>query len=84
MNNILLILVISIMNLLCFYFGAKIGQKVVRNEEIKPIIPNPIDAIEKRQEKLEQEKENEIIDTIMHNIDVYDGSPIGQKDIPKR
>lgn len=82
MEQILLILIISITNLLCFYFGAKIGQKVINKEELKVRI-NPSQIIEERKSKKIQEKENEKMDTIMHNIDVYDGTSLGQKDIPK-
>lgn len=82
MEQLILIIVIGTMNLLCFYFGAKVGQKVVNREEIK-VLPNPIKAYQKHQEKKEQEKETEVMDTILHNIDAYDGTSIGQKDIPR-
>lgn len=82
MNELILIIVVGIMNILCFYFGAKIGQKVVNKEEIK-IIPNPVQTYQKHQAKLEEEKEAEIMDTILENIDAYDGTGIGQKDIPR-
>lgn len=82
MNELILIVVVGIMNLLCFYFGAKIGQKVVNKEEVK-ILPDPIQTYQKHQAKKEQEKEAEIMDTILENIDAYDGTGIGQKDIPR-
>ena len=35
METIILIISIGIMNILCFFIGAKIGQKVIKGEEIK-------------------------------------------------
>lgn len=82
---LVLIGMIGLMNIVCFYIGAKIGQKVVKNEPL--IIKTPMEAvkekIEDRTYKREQEKQDEIIDTIQHNIDIYDGTTIGQKDLPR-
>jgi hypothetical protein len=65
----------------CFFVGAKIGQKVVKGEEIKApeiTIPTPIrDYQRKKQAEAEQNK----IDTIMQNIESYDGTSVGQKDV---
>lgn len=82
MREIILIVVVGIMNILCFYFGAKTGQKVINKEEVK-ILPDPVKAYQKHQAKKEQEKESEVMDTILHNIDAYDGTSIGQKEIPR-
>ena len=82
---LVLIGMICLMNIVCFYIGAKIGQKVVKNEPL--IIKTPMEAvkekIEDRAYKREQEKQDELIDTIQHNIDIYDGTTIGQKDLPR-
>lgn len=82
---LVLIGMIGLMNIVCFYIGAKIGQKVVKNEPL--IIKTPMEAvkekIEDRTYKREQEKQDELIDTIQHNIDIYDGTTIGQKDLPR-
>lgn len=82
MDQLTLIIVIGTMNLLCFYFGAKIGQKVISGKEVK-IIENPIDAFKEHKEKEKQEEENKVLDVIQQNIDAYDGTPYGQKDIPR-
>lgn len=81
--EIVLVLITGIMNILCFYFGAKIGQKVINNEPVKMKIKSPIQAIKEHEERKEIKREQEIEETIMHNIDVYDGTSIGQKDIPR-
>jgi len=82
MEQIILIVIIGTMNILCFYFGAKVGQKVVNKEEIK-VLPNPVKAYQEHTERKEAEKENEVMETILHNIDTYDGTSYGQKDIPR-
>ena len=80
----MIIAVISIANILCFLFGAKIGQIVSKGEDIElPKMPSPKEAIDKYKDKKEQEKELERNKIIMENIDNYDGTPIGQKDVPR-
>ena len=83
METIILVLSIGIMNILCFFIGAKVGQKVVKGEDIK--LPNPIKAIEETKEtwefKKEQDEENERLKIQLENIDNYNGTPLGQKDI---
>ena len=77
---ILIILVVGIMNVLCFFIGAKIGQKVSKGEPIEA--PNPVKAIRKELDSFEQRKELEKYKIINENIDSYNGTSIGQKDIP--
>ena len=85
METVLIIVSIGIMNILCFFIGARVGQKVVRQEKIEL---NPIKVLnkskEERKEKKEKELEDEYIKTVMYNIDNYNGTSIGQKDIPSR
>ena len=79
--DILLIMAVGVVNIICFFVGAKIGQKVVKGEEIKApeiTIPTPIqDYRKKKQAEAEQNK----IDIIMQNIEAYDGTSAGQKDV---
>ena len=81
--TVLIIVTSSIFNIICFFLGAKIGQKVVKNESIKIIDKSPIEAIREKQENKELKRQQEIDDVIKHNIDVYDGTPLGQRDIPR-
>ncbi len=72
--------------LLCiisFIVGAKIGQSTVMGKEIKLPNMNPINAIHDIEDSIEQRKEIERNRIIAENIDAYDGTGIGQKDIPK-
>lgn len=76
-----MILILGALNIVCFFVGAKIGQKVVKGEEIKApeiTIPTPVqDYRKKKQAEAEQNK----IDTILNNIEAYNGTSAGQKDV---
>lgn len=80
MNNILLVVAVGVMNLLSFYLGAKLsnGEKV--NIELSNL--NPVKKIEEYKEKKDEQKERERLEIIKQNIDNYDGTSEGQKDIP--
>ena len=79
------ILIICLSNLLCFIVGAKVGQKIVRQEKIEL---NPVKAVKNTitEHKVQKEKEaeDEYIKAILHNIDVYDGTSVGQVKVPVR
>ena len=84
MELIFIILINSTANILCFFLGTKIVQKVMKNENLKvPKIKNPIKKVEEHKEKKELEKEIEKNNIILENIDNYDGTPIGQKELPR-
>jgi hypothetical protein len=78
-------IIICLSNLLCFIVGAKVGQKVVRQEKIDL---NPVkavnDAVRVHKESKVKEAEDEYYKAIYQNIDNYTGDSIGQIDIPKR
>lgn len=82
--SIVAVLFISGLNIVCFFIGAKVGQKVVKGEEVQ--LPNPIkeirEEIKEREEERAANKEQEMFETLAYNIDVYDGTGIGQKEIP--
>lgn len=81
--DILTILVTGTLCIVCFFVGAKVGQKVVNGEPIELPTLNPMDAIRDREEKKEAKKEQEKIEAIMRNIERYNGSSLGQEDIPR-
>lgn len=80
--TILISILISTINLLCFYFGVRIGQKVAKKEEIKLEGLNPVKVIETINQSNEDRKEQERMRIIAENIDAYDGTGLGQQDIP--
>jgi hypothetical protein len=78
---IIMLLVMGVMYALMFALGAKIGQSVVKGEKVELPSLNPFDAYKKHEAKKEAEKEQEKFDTIMQNIECYDGTGKGQKDV---
>ena len=82
--EIILCTVFGVFILLSFVIGVRIGQKVNNDE---PIRLNPIRAIDEYKEEKEvkrQIKEAESkLNVMFDNIDTYDGTGLGQKDIPR-
>ncbi len=69
-------------NVVCFWIGAKVSQKVQRGEVLEA--PNPMKAIRENRSRKEAEFEANRESTILENIENYDGTGRGQKDIPRR
>ena len=78
----LLLALVSIGNIACFVIGAKVGQKVSKGEDIKTPNLNPIAAFREREAKKEADMKQNRIDTILRNIEGYDGTSRGQEDVP--
>ena len=81
--ELLLLAVMCAANILCFMIGAKVGQTVAKGESVEMPNLNPMEAIREHKSKQEAEREQERIDVIMQNIESYDGTSIGQKDVPR-
>jgi hypothetical protein len=77
----LLIAAVALSNIFCFMIGAKVGQAVVKGEKVD--LPNPAKAIREHKQRKNAEQVQNRLDTIMHNIESYDGSSLGQRDVPK-
>ena len=65
----------------CFLIGAKVGQTVSKGESIELPSVNPFEAYRKHEAKKEAQAEQERIDTIMRNIECYDGTGNNQEDV---
>lgn len=65
-----------------YTLGLRNGYKLSKKEEITIPDLNPVNVINKQIEIHEQKKEQEVIDIMMSNIDNYDGTGLGQVDIP--
>ena len=74
-------IVLAISNILCFIIGAMVGQKVVKGEDIK--LPSPVKAIKEHKKQVEAEQAQSKLDTIMSNVESYNGTSFGQKDVPR-
>lgn len=81
--EVLLLAVMGAVNVLCFVIGAKVGQTVSKGEEIELPSVNPVEAYLANKAKKEAQKEQKKIDVIKQNIDNYDGTSNGQKDVPR-
>lgn len=66
---------------ICFLVGAKVGQKVSKGEAVELPSVNPIKAIREREARKEAEAEANKFDTILRNIEKYDGTARGQEDV---
>jgi hypothetical protein len=78
------ILAVGFVCVACFLIGAKVGQAVSRGEKVETPTINPMKAYREHQAKKEAEKESDRIAVIMSNIENYDGTEQGQKDLPGR
>lgn len=81
METIILIMLVGVLMLLAFLVGARTSQKAHRGEEIKLPNINPVKAFEEHTRRVEAKEEQEAYDTMLENIDNYDGTALGQKDI---
>ena len=81
MEAVIVLMICTLLNTVCFYIGAKVGQKAFKGERIELTSVNPMKAYRQAQNKKQAESEAEKLDKLMHNIEVYDGTSMGQKDV---
>ena len=82
METIALLFLFGVFIILAYTLGLRNGQKLKNNEEIKIPEINPIKIVRNEIATFEQKKKQDAYDTMMANIDNYDGTGLGQKDIP--
>lgn len=82
--EVLLLMVMGLTNIACFMIGVSVRQKVDNGEEVKLPTINPMEIQREKQAKHEAEMEKNRIDTILRNIDNYDGTSYRQEDVPGR
>ena len=84
MNEIILCTLFGVFILISFTIGLSFGCKLRNNETIKIPNLNPIKVIkdhnEERKQKEKEDREQEILEQNLANIEAYDGSEFGQKD----
>ena len=81
--DILLIAVVGTLNIACFLIGAKVGNAVSKGKEIQLPNINPVKAYNEHLERHEAQREKNRYETIMRNIERYDGTGTGQEDVPQ-
>ena len=82
--EIVYFLAMCLCNLACFLIGAKVGQQVSKGEKIEVPNLNPVEAVRDIKEKHEARQEEDRMATIMGNLEAYDGTSVGQKEVPRR
>ncbi len=82
MDIILIILTVGALNVVCFLIGAKIGQTVAKGDTVELPSVDPIKAIRERKDRKTARQKQDRLDTIMRNIERYDGTPQGQEEVP--
>ena len=75
MESLILTFVVCASSVICFAFGVKVGREEKKGEPVLPKIVTP-------KKKAQMEKER--VEVILENIENYDGTPEGQKDVPWR
>jgi hypothetical protein len=81
--EILLVMTVGLMCIGCFIVGAKVGQQVAKGETIQTPELNPIKVYQEEKDKRQARWEQSKVETILQNIDAYDGTSRGQQDVPK-
>ena len=81
--ELLTVLATGAMCVACFLLGAKVTQAASKGEKIATPNINPFKAVKEHQERREAEKEQDKVNTILHNIESYNGTEYGQKDVPR-
>ena len=81
METVLTLAVTGILNVLCFIIGAKVGQTVNKGESVKMPNLNPLQAYRENRARKEAEAEMDKRNTVLRNIERYDGTGRGQEEV---
>lgn len=73
--------IMGAVNILCFVVGAKVGQATKQGVIIDAPTLNPITAHRFHKETKETREEQERLSILLQNIENYDGSSIGQREV---
>lgn len=83
METLLIILAIGALCIACFFVGAKVGQAASKGEPIELPKVEPLKPIREHKERKQAKEEQDRYDAILRNIENYDGTEAGQKDVPR-
>ena len=75
--------VAGLVNIGCFLIGAKVGQTVSRGGTVELPELNPVKAARAYTEARKQTEEERRREIILRNIDNYDGTGLGQQEVPR-
>lgn len=81
----IMVVLVMILNVLCIILGVNIGISLHKDEKETPKVEmNPVKAVKEYQSKKETKAENDRLQTILANIENYDGTSNNQADVPGR
>ena len=83
METIIAVIVTGILCNVCFINGVNTAQKVKEDKIVELPKISPLKAIREQIEHRENKREQDKLETIMQNIEAYDGTSNHQKDIPQ-
>lgn len=78
------ITVTGALNAVCFFIGAKVGQKVSRGEKLEVPTVDLAGIADSRRKKKRVRAEEDRLETILSNLAAYNGTEVGQRDVPGR
>ena len=79
--EVLLLAIVVASNIACFVIGAKVGQTVVKGEKVEMPNLDPFKAHREKESRKEIKMQQDKFNTILRNIDRYDGTGKGQEDV---
>ena len=77
----LYIAITGYLNIACFIIGAKVGQAVSKGEKVELPKIDPMKAYREKEARKEAQKKQDKLDTILRNVDRYNGTGEGQEDV---
>lgn len=81
-ETIILCTIFGVFIIVTYSLGLKNGQRLSKNEDVVVPNVNPVRVVTQEIEKHEERKKQEREEIIDYNIDNYDGTGLGQKDVP--
>lgn len=87
MENLTIVLLLAFTvagNILCFMIGAKVGQQAAKGEPIRMPEADPLKKVREAKERTKEKMERDRLAVIMENIESYNGTDMGQRDVPGR
>jgi hypothetical protein len=79
--EVLTIAIVGLLCITCLVIGAKLGQTTVKGEKIELPKINPIQTIKESKARKEVERQQDKLNTVLRNIERYDGTSRGQEDV---
>lgn len=85
MEVLLMAALMAVSNIVCLVVGAKVGQQTAKGEKVELPTVNPMQAYREKEARKEARKEaqreQDRLDTILRNIENYDGTGRGQEEV---